>query len=95
MSTRLFLRRDNLIGIGKSPYHSQYQAEIGSDNLHSRQLSVRDGFRFARHQDIDARRQSDRDSNSALLIKSLSLLKVVPEVIDPVVGSSQLGCIKG
>jgi Na+/citrate or Na+/malate symporter len=33
--------------------------------------------------------------DSALLIKSLFLLKVVPEVIDPVVGSFQLGCIKG
>jgi hypothetical protein len=30
-----------------------------------------------------------------LPIESLFLLKVVPEVIDPVVGSFQLGCIKG
>jgi hypothetical protein len=29
-----------------------------------------------------------------LLIKALFLLKVVPEVIDPVMGSFQLGCIK-
>jgi hypothetical protein len=29
-----------------------------------------------------------------LLIKSLFLLKVVPEVIDPVMGPFQLGCIK-
>jgi hypothetical protein len=33
-------------------------------------------------------------SNAALLIKSLFLLKVVPEVIDPVMGSFQRGCIK-
>src|ERR1700739_1400807 len=32
---------------------------------------------------------------SALLIKALFLLKVVPEVIDPVMASFQLGCIKG
>ena len=33
-------------------------------------------------------------SNAVLLIKSLFLLKVVPEVIDPVMGPFQLGCIK-
>ena len=33
-------------------------------------------------------------SNMALLIKSLFLLKVVPEVIDPVMRSFQVGCIK-
>jgi len=32
---------------------------------------------------------------SALLIKSLFLLKMIPEIIDPVVRSFQLGCIKG
>ena len=32
--------------------------------------------------------------NSALFIKSLFLLKVVPKVIDPVMGSFQLGCIE-
>src|SRR6266550_3733583 len=31
---------------------------------------------------------------SALPIKALFLLKVVPEVIDPVMGSFELGCIK-
>ena len=33
-------------------------------------------------------------SNTAVLIKSLFLLKVVPEVIDPVMRSFQRGCIK-
>jgi hypothetical protein len=31
---------------------------------------------------------------SALPMNALFLLKVVPEVIDPVMGSFQLGCIK-
>jgi len=31
---------------------------------------------------------------SALPIKALFVLKMVPEVIDPVMGSFQLGCIK-
>jgi hypothetical protein len=33
-------------------------------------------------------------SNAVLLIKSLFLINVVPEVIDPVMGPFQLGCIK-
>lgn len=33
-------------------------------------------------------------SNTALFIKSLFLLKVVPEVVDPVIGSFQRGCIE-
>ena len=33
-------------------------------------------------------------SNSAFVIKPLFLLKMVAEVIDPVTGAFQLGCIK-
>ena len=76
-----------------SPYHSVSQVEIGSGNLRSRhQLS---GFRFARHQETDGKEKIGSRWKSALLIKSLFLLKVVPKVIDPVMGPFQLGCIKG
>ena len=43
---------------------------------------------------LTARRQSNRRWDSALLIKSLFLLKVVPEVIDPMMGPFQLGRIE-
>ena len=36
-----------------------------------------------------------RPAGSALRIKSLFILKVIPEVINPVVGSFQLGRING
>jgi len=52
-------------------------------------------FPYSRYRETDGKEAIRSRWNSALLIKSLLLLKVVPEVIDPVVGSFQLGCIEG
>src|SRR4030088_3418914 len=50
--------------------------------------------RFARHPEVDGQVPMRARSNSAFVIKPLFLLKMVAEVIDPVTGAFQLGCIK-
>jgi hypothetical protein len=56
--------------------------------LRANKSAGRNNFRVNVTQKLMAR------SNTALLIKSLFLRKVVPEVIDPVMGSFQGGCIQ-
>ena len=51
-------------------------------------------FRLANHRKIDGKVAVRSRRDSAWPIKSLFFLKVVPEVIDPVMGSFQIGCIK-